>query len=526
MFVSERDIKDYLDCPMKPRLTASGVPPSDPELGEYRSRIVVHFRSVQRAMLEARWRSAPHPLGVARAEAYRRTGAEVLFDCPIEAGDIRTVVHGIERILLNRRGASEHQIPIRFVSRSKTIHEDRILLAFDVLAIATETGQTPRFGWLIHGQIPEFTRISMTASTLRQAKSVMDAVVALREHDQDHAGTIGKQCADCEFRTHCRDIAKKNDDLALILGMSMKERKGFHANGIFSVNQLSYVFRLRRCRKNPDSVYGKRHRALTALAIREQKIYVLGEPRFDLGNTPVYVDVEGIPDLAFYYLIGASYLQDGELVHAAFWADDPSEERIIWKRFLALLAGLDNPTVVHYGGYEKQFLRDMAQRYPEETPDHAFVGRLTEKACNVLSTVFSHVYFPVYSNGLKDVARFLEYRWTDSNMSGALASIRRLKWEQTKELEIKRGLIEYNADDCRALAELAKLLSAIAARTPQPGVVPVSTAVATRTFYRKGFAIPEFAEINQAAYWDQSTRPRLRQVVPPSALYGAGNEGE
>jgi predicted RecB family nuclease len=259
--------------------------------------------------------------------------------------------------------------------------------------------------------------------------------------------------------------------------MSAKERKRLHAKGIFTINQYSYTFRLRRCKKNSESVYGKRHHALTALAIREQKIYVLGDPRFDPGHTPVYLDVEGIPDLESYYLIGASYYRDGELVHVAFWADDPSEESIIWKNFLAFLGRLDNPTVIHYGSYEKQFLRDMAQRYPDETPDQAFVGRLTEKSCNVLSTVFSHVYFPVYSNGLKDVVRFLGYVWSDPMMSGALASVRRLRWEQTKEPKIKEDLIEYNADDCRALVELAKSLSAIAARTPQPGVVPVSTAV-------------------------------------------------
>jgi predicted RecB family nuclease len=502
MFISEHNIKDYLDCPMKPKLRASGIPPSDPELGEYSDRIIARFRSAQRAAVEARWRKERLPMRVSTVEAYRRTGAKILFDCPIEAGQIRTVVHGIERILCNRSGTPEHQIPIRFVSRSKTIHDDRILLAFDALAIATETGQTPRFGWLIYGQTPKFAKISMTASMLRQAKSVMEGALALPEHCQDDAPAIGKQCADCEFRTHCRDIAKESDDLALILGMSTKEKKRLHAKGIFTVNQLSYTFRLRRCKKNSDSVYNKRHHALTALAIHQQKIYVLGEPRFDLGHTPVYLDVEGIPDLESYYLIGASYFRDGELAHVAFWADDSSEESVIWKKFLAFLTSLDNPTLVHYGGYEKQFLRNMAQRYPDETPDQTFVGRLIEKSCNILSTVFSHVYFPAYSNGLKDVVRFLGYVWADPTMSGALASIRRLRWEQTKEPQIKQGLIEYNADDCRALVALAKSLSAIVARTPQPGVVPVSTAVATQTFYRKGFAIPEFAAINEAAYWD------------------------
>ena len=503
MSVGERDIEDYLVCPTKSWLRATGLSPTDPELAEYRNRIVIRFRPAQRAVLETKWQTAPFPVGVPRSEAFRRTGADILYDCPIVAGQIQTIVHGIGRPSPARKATSHYEVPIRLLSRPKVTDEDRVLLAFDALAVQTETGKTPPFGWLVYGLIPVCRKVPITTTMLGAAKAVLDKVTALRAGAEDVAPVIEKRCSDCEFRTHCRGLAEKSDDLALILGMSAKERKSLHDKGIFTVNQFSYTFRLRRSRKNPDSVYGKRHHALTALAMREQKIYVLGEPRIDLGKGPVYLDVEGVPDLSFYYLIGASCFRDGKLTHAVFWADDPADERLIWKNFLAFLSRIDGPTIVHYGGYERQFLRDMSQRYSEDMPDQAFVGRLTETSCNVLSTVFSHIYFPAYSNGLKDIAGFLGFRWTDPRISEALASVRRLRWEQTRDPEIKRGLIEYNADDCRALVELSKMVSAIAARTPQPGVVPVSTTTTAQTFYRKGFVIPEFKEINDAAYWDR-----------------------
>jgi hypothetical protein len=78
MSVGERDIEDYLGCPTKPWLLALRLSPTDPELAEYRDRIVTRLRPAQRAVLEARWRAAPFPVGLPRAEAFRQTGADLL----------------------------------------------------------------------------------------------------------------------------------------------------------------------------------------------------------------------------------------------------------------------------------------------------------------------------------------------------------------------------------------------------------------------------------------------------------------
>jgi len=37
---------------------------------------------------------------------------------------------------------------------------------------------------------------------------------------------------------------------------------------------------------------------------------------------------------------------------------------------------------------------------------------------NVLSIVSSHIYFPTPSNGLKDVASYLGFRWSSVDASG------------------------------------------------------------------------------------------------------------
>ena len=106
--------------------------------------------------------------------------------------------------------------------------------------------------------------------------------------------------------------AIEKDDLSLLSGMTEKERKNFNSKGIFGVTQLSYTFRPRR---RPKHLAGKRekyHHSLKALAIREGKIHIVGSPELKIEGTPVYLDVEGLPDRDFYYLIGFVFgLADG-----------------------------------------------------------------------------------------------------------------------------------------------------------------------------------------------------------------------
>jgi hypothetical protein len=53
---------------------------------------------------------------------------------------------------------------------------------------------------------------------------------------------------------------------------------------------------------------------LRALTIRENKIHVVDllDPKLD--GTPVYLDVEGLPDRDFYYLIGIRFGSGDEAV--------------------------------------------------------------------------------------------------------------------------------------------------------------------------------------------------------------------
>src|SRR5207247_3903342 len=110
------------------------------------------------------------------------------------------------------------------------------------------------------------------------------------------------------------------DELSLLANMTKKERQQQHAKGIFSVTQLSYTFRARRKPKRLASKPEKYSHALRALALREGKIHIAGRPELNIRGNPVYLDVEGVPDRDFYYLLGLRVNSWHAYVHHGFFA--------------------------------------------------------------------------------------------------------------------------------------------------------------------------------------------------------------
>jgi hypothetical protein len=86
---------------------------------------------------------------------------------------------------------------------------------------------------------------------------------------------------------------------------------------------------------------------MKALAIRENKIQVLGNSELKIEGTPVYLDVEGLPDRDFYYLIGMRIGRGKSAVQHSLWAATVEDENEIWNQFLDLLGPVENPLLFH-----------------------------------------------------------------------------------------------------------------------------------------------------------------------------------
>lgn len=427
---------------------------------------------------------------------------ELVLDYEVAQGEIHA---RLDALVLNRAKRAKHDCPytpVRFVPSEKVSTDDKLLLAFDAIAFSKAYGKLPRAGRIIHGGSHAIANISVSALIGRIQRVLK--VISNQANATPPPPALNKHCAECEFQSRCREIAIEKDDLSLLKTLSAKERKKQNEKGIFTVLQLSYTFRSPRHSAHASP---KHHPALKALAIRKNQIHVLGSPAFGLPETPVYIDVEGDPDRDFYYLIGLRITSEGGPLLYSYWADSPNDEREIWTNCLRTLHELASPRLIHYGAYETQFLKRMKARYPE-AGSASQLDELTSSAQNLLSVIYPHVYFPTYTNGLKEVASYLGYRWSSDSPSGLAALGWRLRWELSREETLKDKLIVYNAEDCAAAEKVANTLAAICRpESALEGTYPTVNADTLKREYPQrfgdvDFVLPEFRMINAAAYWD------------------------
>src|SRR3954454_24947140 len=95
--------------------------------------------------------------------------------------------------------------------------------------------------------------------------------------------------------------------------------------GITSVIQSACTFRPKSIGLRRSKPLKRHLHALQALAVRDKKVYVVRAPEIPAKIPRVYLDVEGIPDRYFYYLVGVVVEADGQCSAHSFWADDETE---------------------------------------------------------------------------------------------------------------------------------------------------------------------------------------------------------
>jgi len=266
---------------------------------------------------------------------------------------------------------------------------------------------------------------------------------------------LNKHCPSCQFRDLCREQAVKENNLSLLDRMTAKAVKNYNKKGIFTLHQLSYLFKPRRNRKRKTKAPVKHSLELQALAIREQKIYIQELPELTRKPVELFLDIEGVPDQSFYYLIGLLVCEGENNSYYSFWADTTEDEEKIWRQLIKKLNEYPEAPIYHYGNYELKVFNELEKKY--STDCKAFRNCLE----NINSYIYGKIYFPTFSNGLKEIASLIGASWTSPVASGLQSLVWRYKWETKKEVLYQKTLITYNIEDCKALKFMKDKLSNI-----------------------------------------------------------------
>jgi predicted RecB family nuclease len=505
-------IESYLNCKYKGHLKLTGASgtPSDYEAMTTAAKASSREQALTR--LAARFGEGAAGRGAAVTPALLKQGSSFLLDANLDDHGLSLRLDALKRVDGTSKLGEHHYLPVLHVHTDKVGRRERALLALSGLALARVQGLRPATGLVARGPDAQLGKVRLDSKLYRQAEQALAELEGLGPGGEPPRLTLNGHCPVCEFRQRCRVQAEQADDISLLAGVGEKELHRYNRKGLFTLTQLSCTFRARKRNKRVKKAGHPRYAALQALAIRERKVHVYGTPDLPRKAVQVFLDAEGSEDGGFAYLLGVLVAEgDGQTMHS-FWADSPAEEVRAFDAFLDLLDGREDFALFHYGGYERRLLK----RIQKVVRRKKLVDRILANTVNVLSVIHAGVYFPTFSNGLKEVGRYLGCTWTGEDASGLQSLVWRARWEQARDVAWKEKLTIYNVEDCAALRKVTTFVQAVgeAARgrsegggTAQgsPNVAwadEVTAPSSRREWGRATFALEDFDHVNRCAWFD------------------------
>src|SRR3954469_2597542 len=457
MKITNEVLEAHLNCRFKGHLKLAGEVGTRSDYESMTTAARAASREQAIAKLVARFGEGAARRGTAVTVATLRSGPALLADATLEDESLSLRFDALKRAPGPSGLGDHHFLPVLHEHGEKVGRQQKILLAVLGLALARVQGVRPTAGLVARGPDARLGKVRLDTKLYRQAEQILGELGRLQDGGEPPRLILNGHCQVCEFRQRCRAQAVEADDISLLGSVGEKELRRYHRKGIFTLAQLSCTFRPRKRGKRVKRSGHPRYSALQALAIREKKVHVYGTPDLPRKPVQVFLDAEGNEDASFVYLLGV-VVAEGEVRKSySFWADGPDQEVEVFDSFLDLLAGFEDFVLFHYGGYEKALLRRMRKAVERKS----LVDRALTRAVNVLSALHSSVYFATFSNGLKDVGRYLGCTWTEENASGLQSLVWRARWEEGRDPFWKDKLLTYNAEDCAALKKVVEFVQAI-----------------------------------------------------------------
>lgn len=391
-------------------------------------------------------------------------------------------------------------IPIFISPFEKVTHIDKLFLALQASIIQSEFCLQTESCKVIYGKNLLATKFKVSSFSKAVKKFIGELNITL---SNSNAPVFFRNvhCQVCEFQNNCREKLIERDDLSLLGGLRQNEIQKLNKNGIFSIYQYSFTFKPRKQKKYSKIL--RTEYSLKALAIREKCIYIKEIPQFSSTQVNIYLDIEGIIDEEYIYLIGLFISGNNHNCYYSFWADSAEEQEKILIEFINTILPFPDFLIYHYGSYDIKSLRKIAKRL--STNYQGEFQKIEKKSINLHTLLSNNLYFPTFTNGLKEISNYIGYSWQMENASGLQSVIYRKKWELNVSDNLKEWLIEYNRCDCEAVFVLHSWILQIENKFDN-NLLFKNVSDLPKIHYQKwgdpNFQLADFEKINKAAYFD------------------------
>jgi len=281
-------------------------------------------------------------------------------------------------------------------------------------------------------------------------------------------------CKKTPWYSLCVEGATECDDVSLIFRTSQADQRRLYDIGIRTVGQLADADVNYLQSKLEDWPFDKLVRFNNqAKVLVSREPLILKKPHFPEVRYEIYFDIESDPTRDIHYLLGVLVvpvpkLTDVEMkgqvstksnvgtgTYKKFFAENKEEEPMMWKEFLDFLADLDDFVIYHYAFLEKVVFDQFALKYgaPSE-----LISKFRENTIDLYDQTIETVILPLYFYSLKDVAKYIGYKWDDPEAGGAESVVWYNEWLETGSDSILKKILKYNEDDVRATMAIKEWL--------------------------------------------------------------------
>jgi predicted RecB family nuclease len=378
---------------------------------------------------------------------------KLLITFNLKIDSFKILIDGIHINSLKRERNKKTYTPLLYSENETFSKKDKLILTIQCILLSKLFGFPSEYGRIYYGSELRTIKFKMS-NLIAKCQRILNDIEKLAKNEFEPTIFQNDHCKVCEFEDECHKKLIERDDLSLLSCIGEKEVVDYEKRGIFTIKQLSYTF---KPRKNNMKIKSARHpyyASLQALAIRDKKVYVYDKICLPNVKIKVFVDFEGNSDGSFIYLIGILVVNNQNETNHRYWADDITKEKEIFSNFEMLLNTLDNPHIFCFGKYDIEVLIRVTDLYALPKTKELLEKGLTD----ILKEIRRKIYFPTYSNGLKDIGAFLGCKWSENISSGIKSIVWRWKWEHDKISKFKEDLLKYNYEDCLALKKVTVFL--------------------------------------------------------------------
>jgi len=231
-------VEAYSQCPRKAFLMMNKI--AKPEAHEY-VRVIdeqaAANRQAHRIRLEQTEEFAPD------GRADLKSGAKVIAGAELASEGFHAHYDFLRRVRESSRLGRFSYEPTKVIGTLRASRSDSVALACQGFVLGELQGRQPSCGTLI--LLGDRSCKVKLVGKYKEVRRIIDTVRSWTSQPTSEVPPVvlNKHCPSCPFQEACLQQAEKEDNLTLLDRMTPKLMRKYHDKGIFTVRQLSHIYK-------------------------------------------------------------------------------------------------------------------------------------------------------------------------------------------------------------------------------------------------------------------------------------------